>query len=231
MEYNRYEEYDNYLDDPSIIYEFEKLSDNSAYVVLNRGIDVMTSDAMESGLMSVDVNRCDVYRFRLFEEIRLRESSEVRLSRKENVVIEEGYVVYDRTTEELSFAGIHRVNGTNYTYQIKYVYRNNEFQPQIISYIDGIALEITMRLDKDMNIIQVYSDYMGPLDTESKILGSCPLNSTEPNEDTDGTIIIGSKDIDVMVALSYIISNEITLLRKLGRLMIDLEYISNYIIP
>lgn len=240
MEYTRHEDYERLIDDPDVSYEFDRLSANSAYVVLNRGIDM---DIRESDIVPVDVDGNDIYRFTLYKDFDLRESSDERITRTDKVLMEEGYVVYDRSNTQLSFANIHRVNGDNYTYQIKYVHRGNdvgpgetgesttaEFQPQLIVYVDGISLEVTMRLDKDMNIVQIYSDYIGTVNTQDKLLGSCPLGTSDSSVSTDGLEVKGSKDIDVMVALSYILSNELILLRRLGDLMIDLGYIGDYVI-
>lgn len=214
--------------DTSIHYEFNRLSNNQAYTILNRDSE------LSSNLIPVDLSNNVLYQFRVYRDFTLRESSDTMIVRTDRMLIEEGYVVYNLQTYRLSFSNIHRSDGSLYTYQVKYIHRSIDDEPMFIPYLimysgdDG--LDITMKLDENANIIQVYNATIPMVTGESRRLGICPISSRSPTDHDTGERLIGSKDIDAMTGLAYILSNELTQLRQIGDEMVDRRLLNNYTI-
>lgn len=210
---------------PLTVPEFTKMSVNQAYTLLNRDADISGNDL-------VDLNRNVLYSYRLYEDFTLRESTDTTIIHTDPILIDEGYVIYNIDDHSISFTNIHRVDGDLYTYQIKYIFKIIDdqpiFIPYIVTYSGDKALEITMKLDEDGNIIQVYNDSVPMVDRSIKELGVCSLRSSSPPSHHSGQRLIGSKDIDVMTGLTYILSHEITLLRRVGDLLVSQGLIEQY---
>ena len=194
MEYNRFDEYSSLADDPYISYEFFRLNKDSSYIILNRTADIEPDN---STVIPVDLDDVETYSYKILKDSNSRYASSNKL------VIDEGHIVYNMRTNEISFANIHQVSGDNYRYSINYIHRlidgKGTFLPKVVIYSDNSSVNLTMRLDKHMNILQIY-------------------NTSKPEK------------IESMVILSYILSNEITQLRRIADLMIHLGYIDDYVI-
>lgn len=214
--------------DSTLTYEFTLLSENRVYTLINR------YSGLVPDIPEIDTSKNIVYHFSIYRDFVLRESTDRAIPRSHRMFVEDGYVIYNLDNQSLSFCNIHRTEGTAHERYVTYINRliNDEimFVPLLISYGGDDGLEITYKLDQDANIVQVYNDIVPMVSRQTRTLGLCTIPGSSPPDHDSGTTIIGSKNIDIMTGLSYILSIEITQLRRIGEEMVERGLIDNYII-
>lgn len=206
---------------------FTRLSKNQSNILLN---DI----AERRGGDLVDLTYNDVYSYRILKDITLRASSTSSVIHTDQELIDEGYIMYNSRTKEIAFCNIHKVEGDLFSYQIEYSWKIIDgiggLSPVLVVYQGIDSLRISMRLDGNGNIIQVYNVAVPSVTRREQELALCESSGLSPGRSLipSGQFVIGSKDIDVMTALTYILAHEVELLKLVGNLMIRYKVINEF---